>query len=159
MTTFLFSAVAISGVKIISKVEFTRRNRFILTAAMSLGFGATLVPTWFSYVFTYTGDNRAKRGFFDAIVLVMETGFAVTAFLSIILNLILQEEDESEEIESLAGDIADREMELELENGIAGPGQKDVGTKESMSDEITGATAGSSFAESGRKGSNLISDK
>ena len=46
MTTFLFSAVAISGARIIQTVPFTRRNRFILTAAMSVGFGATLVPDW-----------------------------------------------------------------------------------------------------------------
>ena len=46
MTTFLFSAVAISGARIISTVPFTRRNRFIFTAAMSVGFGATLVPDW-----------------------------------------------------------------------------------------------------------------
>lgn len=72
MTTFLFSAVAVSGIRIISTVPFTRRNRFILTAAMALGFGATLVPTWFAFVFTYSGDNRAKQGFFNAIVLVME---------------------------------------------------------------------------------------
>jgi NCS2 family nucleobase:cation symporter-2 len=45
MTTFLFSAVAISGIRIISTVPFTRRNRFILTAGMSIGFGATLVDT------------------------------------------------------------------------------------------------------------------
>lgn len=96
MTTFLFSAVAVSGVRIISTVPFTRRNRFILTAALSLGFGATLVPNWFSFVFTYTGDNHAKQGFFNAIVLVMETGFAVTAFLAIFLNLILAEEIEDE---------------------------------------------------------------
>lgn len=96
MTTFLFSAVAISGIRIISTITFTRRNRFILTAAMSLGFGATLVPNWFQYVFTYSGDNQAKRGFFDAIVLVMDTGFAVTAFLAILLNLLLQEEIEND---------------------------------------------------------------
>lgn len=72
MTTFLFSAVAVSGIRIISTVPFTRRNRFILTASMSLGFGATLVPNWFSFVFTYGGDNRAKQGFLNAIVLVME---------------------------------------------------------------------------------------
>jgi uric acid-xanthine permease len=48
MTTFLFSAVAVSGIRIISTVPFTRRNRFVLTAAMSVGFGATLVPTWAS---------------------------------------------------------------------------------------------------------------
>ena len=46
MTTFLFSAVAVSGIRIISTVPFTRRNRFVLTAAMAIGFGATLVPNW-----------------------------------------------------------------------------------------------------------------
>lgn len=107
MTTFLFSSVAVSGIRIISTVPFTRRTRFILTAAFALGFGATLVPEWFSYVFTYKGGNRAKAGFFDAIVLVMETGFAVAAFISLLLNLVLPEEPADEETESLAGDEVD----------------------------------------------------
>lgn len=109
MTTFLFSAVAVSGIRIISTVPFTRRTRFILTAAFALGFGATLVPEWFSYAFTYKGGNRAKAGFFDAIVLIMETGFALAAFIAVILNLVLPEEDADEETESLAGDAIDRE--------------------------------------------------
>ncbi|RDW92127.1 hypothetical protein BP5796_01521 [Coleophoma crateriformis] len=109
MTTFLFSSVAVSGVRIISTIHFNRRARFILTASLSLGFGAILVPNWFSYVFTYTGNNRAKAGFFDAIVLVLETGFAVTAFMALGLNLLLPEENEEEDAESLAGDLADRE--------------------------------------------------
>jgi xanthine/uracil permease len=45
MTTFLFASVATSGLRIISTVPFTRRNRFILAAAFAPGFGATLVPT------------------------------------------------------------------------------------------------------------------
>jgi NCS2 family nucleobase:cation symporter-2 len=130
MTTFLFSAVTISGIRIISTVPFTRRTRFILTASMSLGFGATLVPTWFSYVFTYSGDNHALSGFLDAIVLVMETGFAVNALVAIILNLLLPQEDEAEEIESLAGDPADKEVETRVddeETGIAkGTGTENV---------------------------------
>lgn len=112
MTTFLFSAVAVSGIRIISTVPFTRRNRFILTAAMALGFGATLVPTWFSYVFTYEGDNKALIGFFNAIELVMETGFAITAFLSLGLNLMLPEEIDDEAVEITADhndEAADRE--------------------------------------------------
>lgn len=76
LTTFLFSSVTVSGVRIISTMPFTRRNRFILVASMSLGFGATMVPNWFSYVFTYSGDNQAKQGFFNALILVLETGFA-----------------------------------------------------------------------------------
>ena len=104
MTTFLFSAVAVSGIRIISTVPFTRRNRFILTASLSIGIGATLVPNWFSFVFTYTGDNHAKQGFFNAIVLVMETGFAVTAFIALFLNLVLSEETEDETASITAND-------------------------------------------------------
>lgn len=44
MTTFLFSAVTVSGIRIISTINFTRRNRFILTAGLTVGLGATLVP-------------------------------------------------------------------------------------------------------------------
>lgn len=89
MTTFLFCAVAVSGLAIINRVPFNRRTRFILTAALALGYGATLIPTWFSRVFTYAGDNHALQGFLDAIVLVMETGFAVTALYVCLPILIL----------------------------------------------------------------------
>ncbi|GAB7348256.1 hypothetical protein MBLNU459_g6247t1 [Dothideomycetes sp. NU459] len=107
MTTFLFASVAVSGIRIISTVPFTRRTRFVLTAAMAPGLGATLVPTWFSYVFTYAGDNHALLGFFNAIVLVMENGFAVTAFLALILNLVLPEEIEDEETPELTANTID----------------------------------------------------
>ncbi|CAJ2499647.1 Uu.00g025000.m01.CDS01 [Anthostomella pinea] len=99
MTTFLFCSVAVSGISIISRgFPFNRRNRFVLTAGLAIGYGATLVPTYFSNVFSYSGDNKSLQGFLDAIVLVMETGFAVTAFVSMFLNLTLPEEiDEIEE--------------------------------------------------------------
>jgi NCS2 family nucleobase:cation symporter-2 len=93
-----------------------------LTAALSLGFGAVLVPNWFSYVFKYTGGNRAKAGFFDAIVLVLETGFAITAFVAVLLNQILSEEDKDEETESLAGDSSDLADREEIEE--AGDAEK-----------------------------------
>ncbi|KAL9063506.1 MAG: hypothetical protein Q9161_009435 [Pseudevernia consocians] len=105
LTTFLFSSVAVSGVRIISTVPFTRRNRFILTASLSLGFGAILVPNWFSFVFTYSGGNQSKQGFFNAIVLVLETGFALTGFLAIFLNLVLTEEIEDEAASITANDV------------------------------------------------------
>jgi uric acid-xanthine permease len=90
MTTFLFCAVAVSGISIISRgVPFNRRNRFILTAGLALGYGATLVPNYFEHVFTYAGDNKGLQGFLDAINLIMETGFAVTAAVCMILNLTL----------------------------------------------------------------------
>jgi len=79
---------------IINRAGFSRRNRFILTASLAVGFGAILVPNWFSFVFTYKGNNHALSGFFDAIILVMETGFAVTALLAMLLNLMIGEEVE-----------------------------------------------------------------
>ncbi|KAI5198192.1 hypothetical protein AUEXF2481DRAFT_34666 [Aureobasidium subglaciale EXF-2481] len=107
MTTFLFASVATSGIRIISTIPFTRRNRFILAAALAPGFGAILVPTWFSYVFTYSGSNQALQGFFNAIVLVMEEGFALAAFIALILNLMLPEEMEDEEIPELTANTID----------------------------------------------------
>ncbi|KAI6082287.1 Xanthine/uracil permease [Hypoxylon rubiginosum] len=106
MTTFLFCAVAVSGIAIITRgVPFTRRNRFILTAGLSLGYGATLVPTYFDNVFSYSGDNKSLQGFLDAIVLVMETGFTVTAFVCMILNLTLEEEIEETDEKMVAADV------------------------------------------------------
>ncbi|KIW66314.1 hypothetical protein PV04_05651 [Phialophora macrospora] len=145
MTTFLFSAVAISGIRIISTVPFTRRNRFILTAAMSVGFGATLVPDWFEHVFTYEGDNSALRGLMNAIELVMETGFAVTAFLSLIMNLLLPEEIE-DEAEDTTANTADLEDDENNWDRIRRPSQmkgmresQDVGTRTSTDVEAQGA--------------------
>jgi xanthine/uracil permease len=121
MTTFLFSAVTVSGIRIISTMPFTRRNRFILTAGFTLGFGATMVPTWFSFVFTYKGDNRALLGFYNAIILILETGFAVVAFVNLALNLLLPEEIEDEETpELLANEVdegADREEWARIRKG------------------------------------------
>ncbi|KAJ9653957.1 hypothetical protein H2198_006945 [Neophaeococcomyces mojaviensis] len=113
MTTFLFAAVTVSGIRIISTVPFTRRNRFILTASLALGYGATLVPTWFAYVFTYHGDNHALEGFFQAIELVCETGFAITAFLALFLNLFLVEEIEDEAVDITANTVDEKADEAE----------------------------------------------
>lgn len=99
MTSFLFTSVAVSGIKIICSTEFLRRDRFVLTASLLPGMGATLVPNWFNNVFTYSGSNKSLQGFFDAIILVMETGFALTGFLGVILNLFIPPlSDEVEEI-------------------------------------------------------------
>lgn len=78
-------------------MPFNRRNRFILTAGLAIGYGATLVSNYFSNVFTYSGDNHGLQGFLDAIILIMETGFAVTAFMCMFLNLVLPEEIEETE--------------------------------------------------------------
>lgn len=116
MVTFLFCAVTVSGMAIIARAPFNRRNRFILTASLSMGIGAILVPNWFSSVFTYNGSNKALLGFLDAIVLVMETGFALTALVAMILNASIGEEVE-EDAKELEGKPAGHEDELETNNG------------------------------------------
>jgi uracil-xanthine permease len=115
MTTFLFCAVAVSGMAIVNRVPFNRRTRFILTASLALGYGATLVPNWFSYVFTYAGNNHSFRGFLDAIELVMETGFAITALMAMLLNLALPEDIEDTEVvvEETIVDAADEVVSKE----------------------------------------------
>jgi hypothetical protein len=47
----------------------------------------------------------------DAIVLIMETGFALTAFLAVILNLIIAEEIEDEEVPELTANLAEEEKD------------------------------------------------
>ncbi|KAG7898194.1 hypothetical protein KL935_004344 [Ogataea polymorpha] len=89
MTTFLFGSVFASGLSIIGLCKFTRRDRFILTGALVPGCAAVLIPTWFDNVFTYSGSNDALTGFLQAIIMVMETGYALTAVLGVILNLII----------------------------------------------------------------------
>lgn len=117
MTTFLFTTVAVAGLKIISSIPFTRRDRFVLTGALLPGFGAILVPTWFDNVFTYSGDNHALQGFYDAIVLVMESSFTVCGLMGIILNLIIPQELDEE----LIDDIELQQENLSVLDGQTSP--------------------------------------
>ena len=128
MTTFLFGAVAVSGLRIVATVPFTRRNRFVLTCALCVGFGATLVPEWFSYVFTYNGGNRALSGFLEAIELVMETGYVVAGFVATVVNLVLPEEVEEED-----------DVEARLEGD--GTYRSRSGIRETEGDEERGTTS------------------
>jgi uric acid-xanthine permease len=120
---------------IVSRAGFSRRNRFILTASLAVGFGAILVPNWFSFVFTYKGNNRALEGFFNAIVLVMETGFAVTALLAMLLNLLIGEEVELDAV--LAEGRQGPAEEVDEKN--SGDDELEVEKKRKQSVEITAA--------------------
>lgn len=72
-------------------------------------------------------------GFFNAIQLVMETGFAVTAFLSLILNLILPEEEEDEETPELTANEFDDAADAAEWNRIHG--KPDVTSGAATNDE------------------------
>lgn len=137
MTTFLFTAVAVSGIRILAICEFSRRNRFIMTCALSVGFGAILIPNWFSYFFTYSGPNKALAGFLDAITLLMEAGYALAGVISLILHMMLPEESEKDELvtegEGVNGDM---ENALDMHGGITtSDGAEETGKIGSVRDE------------------------
>lgn len=112
--------------------SFNRRNRVVLTNALIFGFGSLLVPTWFSGVFTYKGDNSGKQGFLDCITIIVETPYAIAGIVGCVVNLIMPE-DKSEDgvVETIDADAISIEREDgKLESRETDPSVKDVGGKE-----------------------------
>lgn len=97
-TTFLFGAVAVSGIRVLAYAKWTRRDRFIATAAFALGFASLTVPSWFSYVFTYEGSNKGLSGLIQAIVLIVEEPYLIAALVAVVLNATLADEYEEPEV-------------------------------------------------------------
>ncbi|KIK70003.1 hypothetical protein GYMLUDRAFT_534739 [Collybiopsis luxurians FD-317 M1] len=93
VTTFLFASVAVSGIRVLSLMEFTRRDRFVLAAALSFGLGDLLVPKIFTELFNGV-DNPSSglQGLFDSITIVLSTPFLISGLVAAILNLVLPQE-------------------------------------------------------------------
>ncbi|TNY24136.1 permease family-domain-containing protein [Rhodotorula diobovata] len=89
MTTFLFASVCVAGIKLLSGVHWSRRNRFIATASLSLGFAAICQPSWFSNFFTYSGSNHSLRGFLDALTLIVEESYLIALFIAVPLQAVM----------------------------------------------------------------------
>lgn len=64
---------------------------------MSIGLASLIVPGWFSNFFTYSGGNSGLKGLIDAIVLVVETSYAITVFISVALHMMMPESKEKQE--------------------------------------------------------------
>ena len=74
VTTFLFASVATSGARVLAYNHFTRRDRFVLAAALSFGIGDLLVPDIFTHLFdSVTGVSKGTRGLLDSITIVLST--------------------------------------------------------------------------------------
>ena len=74
VTTFLFASVVVSGIRVLSYVRYTRRDRFILAAAMSFGFGNLLVPNIFTFLFQgVKNPNSGLQGLFNSITIILST--------------------------------------------------------------------------------------
>ncbi|ORY71840.1 putative purine permease [Pseudomassariella vexata] len=89
MQVFLYSTIAVAGLRVLSLVRYTRRNRFILTVALGIGFVDIVQPTWFDQMLTYSGNNVALSGFEQGINLIVETPFIIAAVVGVVLNLVL----------------------------------------------------------------------
>ncbi|KAG8835975.1 hypothetical protein FRC17_010944 [Serendipita sp. 399] len=94
VTTFLFATVMTSGIRVLSYITWTRRNRFTLAAAMSFGVGNLLAPTWYTFLFEGV-DNPGSglQGLFDSITIVLSTPFLSAGIIAVLLNLILPDNE------------------------------------------------------------------
>jgi uracil-xanthine permease len=93
VTSFLFANVAVSGIKIITLGELSRRTRFILSMAIATGLGTTLVPLWSQEVWPVTpGMSSGTRGFRDACIIVLESGYSIGFLFAVGLHLLLPTE-------------------------------------------------------------------
>ncbi|KAL4934347.1 uncharacterized protein BDV17DRAFT_248998 [Aspergillus undulatus] len=93
MQVFLYSTIAVAGVRVLGMVTFTRRNRFILSAALEIGFMDIVSPEWFSPVLAYEGDNGSLQGFLQGANLIVETPFITAAVVGVVLNAAIREDE------------------------------------------------------------------
>ncbi|KAG0052872.1 hypothetical protein BGZ83_002020 [Gryganskiella cystojenkinii] len=102
MTTFLFANVASSGMRILAFLKWTRRDRFIVSASISLGLGVSLIPNALTHFLTYKGTSSVVEGLVDSANIILSTGFCVGAIIAIVLNQLLPEEKPEQIEEELA---------------------------------------------------------
>ena len=93
MQVFLYSTIAVAGIRVLGLIAWTRRNRFILTAALGIGFIDIVQPKWFSQILNYSGSNVHLQGFEQGINLIVETPFIVAAVIGVFLNLVLPKDN------------------------------------------------------------------
>ena len=73
MQTFLYATIAVAGLRVLALIPWTRRNRFILSAALGIGLLDIVTPEWFNSILTYEGENVHLAGFEQGINLIVET--------------------------------------------------------------------------------------
>ena len=76
----MFGMVAAAGMNVLSEVKMTRRNMIIIAISLTAGLGLNLVPSAVQYL----------QGVWKTLA---TSAVAPTAFLAIVLNLLIPEED------------------------------------------------------------------
>jgi uracil-xanthine permease len=106
MTTFLFTSIIVSGLSILAKVKWSPRNRFIATAALVFGFSDLVVPDWALYLFP-DGGSVGLQGLKDGVALVIGTSYCVVAFVGVVLNAIMPDDQDENELPVAKGKRVD----------------------------------------------------
>jgi xanthine/uracil permease len=89
MQTFLYSSIAVAGIRVLGLIAWTRRDRFILTASLGFGLIDCVQPTWFAQILAYSGPNVHLQGLEQGLNLIVETPFVCAAVVGVFLNTIL----------------------------------------------------------------------
>ena len=83
VTTFLFASVCVSGLRVLAMTRYSRRDRFVLAAAMSFGIGDILAPEIFTHLFDgVDSPSSGLQGLFDSITIVLSTPCEFADFFS-----------------------------------------------------------------------------
>ncbi|KAH8666970.1 Xanthine/uracil/vitamin C permease [Xylariales sp. PMI_506] len=97
MQTFLYATIAVAGVRVLAFIEYTRRDRFILTCSFMIGLIDIVQPSWFGQILDYSGSNTRLEGFEQGINLIVETPFIIAAVVGVFLHLVLPDDKEARE--------------------------------------------------------------
>jgi len=110
VTTFLFASVAVSGARVLGFAKFTRRDRFVLAAALSVGLGDLLVPQLFTHLFDRVKNpSSGLEGFMSSITIVLSTPFLIAGIVGVVLNIILpRDSNDSEPIVANESDLEEQ---------------------------------------------------
>ncbi|KAJ4473879.1 xanthine/uracil permease [Lentinula aciculospora] len=113
VTTFLFASVMVSGIRVLSLMDFTRRDRFVLAAALTFGIGDLLVPRIFTELFNGVNNpGSGLQGLFNSITIVLSTPFLAAGIVAVIMNLILPQERDTEEECDVESSLEERKEEV-----------------------------------------------
>lgn len=105
MQVFLYSTIAVAGVRVLALIPWTRRNRFILSTSLAIGFVDIVQPSWFNQILDYDGSNVHLSGFLQGVNLIVETPFIIAAVIGVFLNLLLPEEKPRARDRNLLGSL------------------------------------------------------
>ncbi|KAF1965394.1 hypothetical protein BU23DRAFT_585058 [Bimuria novae-zelandiae CBS 107.79] len=81
MQVFVYSTIAVAGIRVLALIAWTRRDRFVLAVALGIGFMDICQPDWFVSILDYAGENENLVGFEQGVNFAVETPFVIAAIV------------------------------------------------------------------------------